>query len=283
MKEKNTLKNYLLNVRDYISNIPKGVKTAIVAGALFGMISTAALPVLYGEQKKNIYDIGATGFRSFPQTSLSLKLDREELEIPEQIPKEIYNKWGLSDRLSFGAELNQTLFGTFGLDIGGVFEPLSAYMGPKNFLSLDINTHRVYANARLQAKLENVTPFISGGLNYSFWNTNINIDENLFQLIEDIGLIPPEDIPDSVNAYLFTKPGLGWQAFIGARAKINKSKNLDINLMARIGYISMNSGPIEKAVLEVDGEKEELNLREFGDFRLNRRGPIAEIGVSFEY
>ena len=267
------------SLKEYIQNIPTTLKSAAIGLSLLGVVSTAALPALYAEPKKNIYDIGATGFVSSPHTGLSANVDREELGVPEEIPSEMYRKWGLSDRPSFGAELNQTLSGTFGLDIGAVYEPLSAYMGPKNFLSLDINTNRVYANARLQAKSGNVTPFISGGLNYSFWKGEINVTPELLQLlIEDLDLVP-SDFPSEINPYLVINPGLGWQVFIGAKAKINKS----MSLMARLGYISMNSGPIEKAVLEVDGEKEEANIREEGDFRLNRRGPIAELGVSFEY
>lgn len=65
MKGKKTLKDYLVNVRDYISNISKGVKITIAAGTLLGMVSTAALSPLHAEEvysktNENGYKIEAT-------------------------------------------------------------------------------------------------------------------------------------------------------------------------------------------------------------------------------
>jgi len=50
MKEKKTLGNYLTNIKDYISNIPRRVKTAIAAGTLLGIVSTVASPPAHAQE-----------------------------------------------------------------------------------------------------------------------------------------------------------------------------------------------------------------------------------------
>lgn len=262
-------------LRDYIAGIPKGIKTAIAAGALFGLVSATPLPA-----QNKVYEFGFTPYISSPHTELGVQLDKK-FEIPPEIPNEIFSGWSISEKPSIGLEFNQTLFGFLGLDVGGVYEPFKAYMGNKDLLSLDVNTHRAYANLRLQHKFGSVTPFISGGVNYSFWDVRANVGDKTLQLLKDSGLIPPEEIPDSVNPYVVMTPGLGWQAFAGVKAQMTKH----MSLMARVGYLSMTSGPIEKLVLEMNGEVVgEQNLKEQDiDLRLNRQGPVAELGVSFEF
>jgi len=266
-------------LRDYITGIPKGIKTAIAAGALFGLVSATPLPA-----QNKVYEFGFTPYISSPHTELGVQLDKK-LEIPEFVPNEIFSGWSISEKPSIGLEFNQTLFGFLGLDVGGVYEPLKAYMGNKDLLSLDVNTHRAYANLRLQHKFGNVTPFIAGGINYSFWDVRANVGDKALQLVKDImtemGETIPPDFPTSVNPYLTVDPGLGWQAFAGVKAKMTKH----MSLMARVGYLSMTSGQIEKLVLEMNGEPQgELNLKEQDiDIRLNRQGPVAELGVSFNF
>ncbi len=169
-------------LKDYISNIPKGIKTAIAAGTLLGMVSFAPLPAVNAEE---VYSKSNENSYKTEATNVVPGIQVQGLEKKIGVTGELYDKLSVSAKETKEAQQepekkkNFTFFasGTYNLGsvafapcfpLEGAYNPGSAYMSSARPYDISYSFGAGIDYELLPKLLPNFKLFLDGSFNT--WN-----------------------------------------------------------------------------------------------------------------